>query len=183
MLDLASKDFLHLHEKNYRQTCISGLSAAAILLQRLPVEFICYWPLVQSIIRFITLAVTVGLKVFLQIAHHPSAFTPRGEAPIQNKKAGELSFSGLCLKYSSEAQEQPRLSPQFRHLKHAPLRTATFPQFGHVGASFMKWAMASFRVVIARPWTEPLPLRAPLPESVTGLSAITSAHFHSACRS
>ena len=32
-------------------------------------------------------------------------------------------------------QEQPRLSPQFKHLKQAPLRTATCPQFGQVGAS------------------------------------------------
>src|SRR5882672_7781330 len=94
----------------------------------------------------------------------------------QNKKrAAERPFSAaLRSSRLPESQEQPRLSPQFRHLKQAPLRTATLPQVGHVGASFIKWAMASLKVVIARPWTEPFPLRAPLPESLPGLSAITS---------
>ena len=35
---------------------------------------------------------------------------------------------------------QPRLSPQLRHLKQAPLRTATWPHLGQVGASCWKWA-------------------------------------------
>lgn len=37
------------------------------------------------------------------------------------------------------AQEQPRLSPQLRHLKHAPLRTVMWPHLGHDGAS--NWLM------------------------------------------
>lgn len=34
-----------------------------------------------------------------------------------------------------QSYEQPRLSPQFRHLKHAPLRTAMWPHLGQAGAS------------------------------------------------
>src|ERR1039458_7557262 len=62
----------------------------------------------------------------------------------------------------SVPQEQPRLSPQFKHLKQAPLRTATWPQFGHVGASCWKCAMESLRDFTGRPvpgagWPLPLP--------------------------
>jgi uncharacterized protein HemX len=38
------------------------------------------------------------------------------------------------------AQEQPKLSPQLRHLKQAPLRTVRWPQAVQAGASSMKCA-------------------------------------------
>src|SRR5262245_53329116 len=73
---------------------------------------------------------------------------PRSHGPQKIKRPGK-DFPGpippTLLLY-----EQPKLSPQFKHLKHAPLRTATWPQLGQVGASFIRCSTASFSDLISR---------------------------------
>jgi len=53
---------------------------------------------------------------------------------VKTEAGAESGRSGLVA-FFVQLQEQPKLSPQLRHLKQAPLRTVTWPQFGHVGAS------------------------------------------------
>lgn len=64
---------------------------------------------------------------------------------VGSKKAGDFS-PALRSNVTATAYEQPRLSPQLRHLKQAPLRTAMCPHLGHAGASCMKCFSASLRL-------------------------------------
>src|SRR5262245_21543805 len=94
---------------------------------------------------------------------------PAGVVLWRTKEPGNY-FRGSLLP-TTRVYEQPKLSPQFKHLKHAPLRTATWPQLGQVGASFIKCSTASLRFLISR---RPLPLALPPFQTGTVTAAASS---------